>query len=134
MPECHKCPYNGTGNPICLSCAGPPDTNHRGRSHISIDAGDDAQTLGEVAASIQQMKEADQHDGHKEPAGIDAARRVLHEFVTLADDDVRLVCSLMRGESMAAVAKREGLTRATISWRVKRLVAKHPVFSFLRQG
>jgi hypothetical protein len=83
---------------------------------------------------MQQMQEADQHDGHREPAGIDAARRVLHEFVTLADDDVRLVCSLMRGESMAAVAKREGLTRAAVSWRVKRLVAKHPVFSFLRQG
>ncbi len=83
---------------------------------------------------MQVQEEADQHDGHREPAGIDAARRVLHEFVTLADDDVRLVCSLMRGESMAAVAKREGLTRAAVSWRVKRLVAKHPVFSFLRQG
>lgn len=133
MPECHKCPHNGTGSPACLTCAGPPDTNHRGRSHISIDAGDDAQTLGEVAASMQQMQEAEQQTG-REPAGIDAARRVLHEFVTLADDDVRLVCSLMRGESMAAVAKREGLTRAAVSWRVKRLVAKHPVFSFLRQG
>lgn len=132
MPECHKCPHNGTGNPICLTCAGPPDTNHRGRSHISIDAGEGAQTLGEVAASMQ-VQEADQQTV-REPAGIDAARRVLHEFVTLADDDVRLVCSLMRGESMAAVAKREGLTRAAVSWRVKRLVAKHPVFSFLRQG
>ena len=133
MPECHKCPHNGTGNPICLTCAGPPDTNHRGRSHISIDAGEGAQTLGEVEASMQVQEEADQQTA-MEPAGIDAARRVLHEFVMLADDDVRLVCSLMRGESMAAVAKREGLTRAAVSWRVKRLVAKHPVFSFLRQG
>lgn len=133
MPECHKCPHNGTGSPACLTCAGPPDTNHRGRSHISIDAGEGAQTLGEVAASMQQMQEADQQTA-MEPAEIDAARRVLHEFVMLADDDVRLVCSLMRGESMAAVAKREGLTRAAVSWRVKRLAAKHPVFSFLRQG
>lgn len=38
MPECHKCPLNQTGDPRCLSCAGPSEQpNHHGRSHISIE-------------------------------------------------------------------------------------------------
>lgn len=38
MPECHKCPLNQTGDPRCLSCAGPAEQpNHHGLSHISIE-------------------------------------------------------------------------------------------------
>jgi hypothetical protein len=38
----------------------------------------------------------------------------------------------MRGENMALVGKRQGMTRAAISARVKKLVEKHPSFRFLR--
>lgn len=36
MPECHKCPLNQTGDPRCLSCAGPRDDKHRGQSFIPL--------------------------------------------------------------------------------------------------
>jgi hypothetical protein len=38
MPECHKCPYNGTGSNECLKCAGPSEElNHHGSVHVSAD-------------------------------------------------------------------------------------------------
>lgn len=129
MAECHKCRFNGLGNPICIRCPGPADTNHHGQTHISMDAGADAQTFGEVEASLRRVA---QPEIARELPEIDAARRVLAEFMALSDPDLRLVRALMRGESMAAFGKTEGLTRAAVSWRVKQIAKKHPVFSFLR--
>lgn len=51
MPECHRCEHSGRGRVNCLACAGPAETNHKGRSHVSLDAGG-PQTLGEVDAVI----------------------------------------------------------------------------------
>jgi hypothetical protein len=53
MPECHTCDRNGKSDPACLKCRGPAETNHRGKTFLSIDAGSDSQsqTLGEVEAA-----------------------------------------------------------------------------------
>jgi len=131
MPECHKCLLNGQRSPKCLSCKGPPDTNHKGASHISIDAGEDDRTLGETLASLA----VSDHRGAAPIAdALDMARLVACEFCSLSASEFALVQQLMRGGTMAGVGRNAKLTRATISARVKRLVARHPVFEFLRQG
>jgi len=131
MPECHKCLLNGQRSPKCLSCKGPPDTNHKGASHISIDAGEDDRTLGETLASLATPRPVD--DDSLADA-LDMARRVACEFCALSASEFALVQKLMQGGTMAGVGRNAKLTRATISARVKRLVARHPVFEFLRQG
>ena len=39
MPECHKCIHNGRRSSACITCKGPSEHNHHGRSFVSIDAG-----------------------------------------------------------------------------------------------
>ncbi len=52
MPECHSCSHNGLSWLGCLRCKGPPDTNHKGQTFVSLDAGSErGQTLGECEAS-----------------------------------------------------------------------------------
>ena len=52
MPECHSCKHNGLSWPGCLRCKGPADTNHKGQTFVSLDAGSErGQTLGECEAS-----------------------------------------------------------------------------------
>lgn len=66
MPECHRCDHDGRCDPRCLRCKGPPDSNHKGRTFISFDAGsgkltrhecvsDAGQTFGEVLASTEAI-------------------------------------------------------------------------------
>lgn len=128
MPDCHKCPYNGKGSARCLTCRGPADTNHHGRNHISIDAGD-GQTLGEVEASAAVDRHADEYRPEISP---DAAR-VAAMMLDLDCDEFVLVKALIRGRTMADVAREAGQTRAAVSARLKRLVERHPVFAFLRR-
>jgi hypothetical protein len=115
---------------MCLTCHGPPETNHKGRTHISIDAGD-GQTLGEVEASHAA---ASRNAGNAEdiPGISPDAERVASAFLSLDADDFALVKALLAGRSMADVARDAGLTRAAVSARCKRLAARNPVFAFLR--
>lgn len=136
MPECHNCPYNGKGNPICLTCPGPPETNHKGRTHLSMDAGEGGQTLGEVEAAMSRKKpfeRAECREAQPETeAETEAARRVAYEFTSLTAQEFGLAQALMRGQSMAQAARGLGLTKAAVSARVRKLVQKHPSFRFLR--
>lgn len=128
--DCHKCQHNGKGSTACLSCKGPSETNHKGRSHVSIDAGGNSQTMGEVEASISVMfKDVKSKFPRIHP---DAAKVAL-AFLSMDDADFRLVKALLGGKTMASVAREAGLTRAAVSAQVKRLAVKHPVFSFLRR-
>lgn len=133
MPECHKCPLNGTGSAECLMCMGPAESNHKGRSHISMDAGMGAQTLGEVKAAMGVWRGTGEVRAGLPPVSADAVK-VATMMLELDEAEFRLVRGLLRdGKSMAAIAREEGLARATVSARVKKLVERHPVFSFLRQ-
>lgn len=130
MPECHRCPYNGKGDPICLTCSGPPETNNKGRSHISMDAGEGAQTLGEVEAALarhgRESGEGEGYDGH-DPA------EVARAFMALSVEEFGLVRALLAGKTMTKIGRAEGVTKAAISARLKALVERHPVFGFLRR-
>jgi len=130
MPECHKCPHDGKGSDACITCGGAAETNHKGRSHVSIDAGD-GQTLGEVEASIAAVWRG--WEGERFPEVSPDAVKVAAAFLSMDDAEFALVRSLMSGKSMSDVAREEGVTRASVSWRVKRLAGRHPVFAFLRR-
>lgn len=156
--ECHRCPNNGKSSTACLSCDGPPDTNHRGQTFLSINAGQgkDGQTLGEVEASFERKTTFEQAEcleidaeevdlerlGNNslrkggepeyESEAVTAARSIAYAFTSLTELEFYLVQRLMRGENMAQIGKRQGMTRAAISARVKKLVQKHPAFQFLR--
>jgi hypothetical protein len=112
--------------------------------------------LGEIEASLNDKRpfdraecleidveevEADPHgrtrtdadrDGYPESEAVSVARQVAYAFTSLTELEYHLVQRLMRGENMAQVGKRQGMTRAAISARVKKLVEKHPAFRFLR--
>lgn len=133
MPECHRCEHNGTGSTACLRCRGPAETNHKGRTFLSIDAGDEPQTLGEVEASAavryrQETLEAEASER------IDASnlREALRTVFDLSPENFAMVRAFFHGATMADVGRDMGMTRATISARVKRLVKRHPAFAFLR--
>ena len=75
MPECHSCSHNGLSWLGCLRCKGPSETNHKGQTFVSIDAGSgkltrqrsgsaNGQTFGEMLASTEAI------DGH-EPDALD---------------------------------------------------------------
>ena len=124
MPECHKCVHNGKGSEACWTCKGPAETNHKGRSHVSIDAGG-AQTLGLVQASVTIR------GGHDDTVSEDA-RHLLAALLGLLPEEFLLIKRLLAGRSMADIAREDGLTRAAISDQVRKLVEQHPEFYFLR--
>jgi DNA-binding NarL/FixJ family response regulator len=132
MPECHRCPYNGKHSKACLKCKGPADTNHKGKSFVSIDSGD-GQTLGEVEASARISVFSHEDVRSRMPRVHPDAVRVAVAFLSLTQSDFELVQALLGGKNMSDVSRDVGLTRAAISAQVKRLVRKHPVFAFLRR-
>lgn len=159
MPECHNCPENGKQSQACIACNGPADTNHRGQTFLSINSGqrgEDGQTLGEIEATLNDKRPFDRaecleidveevdrdplwqnrgfvpHDHQPESEAITAARAIAYAFTSLTELEFYLVQRLMRGENMAQIGKRQGMTRAAISARVKKLVQQNPAFRFLR--
>ena len=130
MPECHKCEHDGKRSEACLTCRGAAETNHKGRSHVSIDAGG-AQTLGEVEAARAEI--AARRFIRRGKVGTEAAE-VVRVMLSLSVKDFALVKALLAGKSMADVAREDGKTRAAVSDRVRKLVGRHPVFKFLRRN
>ena len=133
MPECHRCEHNQTGSAACLKCRGPAETNHKGRTFLSIDAGDEPQTIGEVEACAavryrQETIEAESSD-HIDVANL---REALRTVFDLSPENFAMVRAFFHGATMADVGRDMGMTRATISARVKKLVKRHPAFAFLR--
>lgn len=127
MPECHKCEYNGTGNPICLKCKGPSNNQYnRGQVHVSLDCENRDQIEKRVfqPAECVELKLDD--------CCQDAVTRLLAVLVQLSDDDVLLVLALMRSNTLTAHGRVNGLTRSAVCWRLKQLTEQHPELSFLR--
>jgi len=132
MPECHKCTLNGTGSEACLTCKGPPETNHHGKTHVSLDSevANDPQTGAEVEAS---MTVCDRY----EPPCIekidlpdccaDTARRLLAFLSSLEASDLSLVIWRAQGRSLAAWGRRNGFTRQYAHHRYTLLSDKEPV-------
>lgn len=127
MPECHRCEYNGTGNPICLKCKGPSNNQYnRGQVHVSLDVENRDQIEKRVfqPAECVELELGD--------CCQDAVRRLLAVLVQLTDADVLLVLALMRSDTLTKHGRVNGLTRSAVCWRLKKLTEQHPELSFLR--
>lgn len=103
MPECHRCPYNGTGSRKCLKCAGPSDSpNHHGVVHVSIDA---LEYLRPVAKhqSFESMETAWK---------LEFARKVMQ----LRDIERRVLFAKMENakETVTSLARRLKVSRVTV--------------------
>lgn len=133
MPLCHNCEYNGKADSHCLDCAGPSDTPYnKGKTHLSIDAGD-VQTLGAVAASRQKQQQnadIDAQAAELDEASVEfgmhvGALRVIQYFCDLDPAEVSLILMSLHN-NLANIGRECGLTRAAISLRMQKIVEKHP--------
>ena len=126
MPECHRCHLNGTGSNACLKCPGPPDTNHKGRIMVSIDAGDNQQTGAEVEASLADTYQPSTGEEIALPdCCADAVRRLLATIVALDDAELLLLMRRLRGQSLASIAGIRRQTRQASHAQWNRIVARH---------
>lgn len=147
MPECHNCPHNGSPTDACLSCKGPPETNHKGKTWVSLDATEgerDDQSAALVEASLLAFGEAPETDHDDETQGADgsdaprcgadmpeccedAARRALATVFGLSNEDLVLFAHRMRGGMLSAFGRDFGLTRQGAHQRWLSLMRRHPV-------
>lgn len=130
MPECHKCPLNGTGSPECLECKGPPETNHHGRVHVSLQSSEAVN----IAASKKSFEKAECIELKLDSCCQDAVRRLLAVFAELSADDISMVCHLLKDRSLAEWGRNHGMTKQAASYRHKRLVKRHPEIRVLLYG
>ncbi len=127
MPECHHCPHNGTASPACLDCKGPPETNHKGKTWVSLDSGEGPQTAAMVEAVMEPIQTAGECGGvAMESCCADAARRLLAYLVGLSPTDLSLVLARVRGLPMAAWGRRYGVTKQGAQQRWRAIVRRHP--------
>lgn len=146
MPECHNCPHNGRANEACLACKGPPETNHKGKTFVSLDAtteGDGGQSAAMVEAAMLafgEEPEPDHDDETPSPDGADAprcgadmpeccedaARRALAFVLALPNEDLLLLAHRSRGGNMAAFGKVARMSKQAVHIRWARIVRQHP--------
>jgi len=129
VPECHRCQYDGKGDPHCLTCKGPPATNNKGRYVVSRDSGGGHRSEAEVASDTKRISVARTYNPAKE---LDYALEVIYAFVELTQVEFDLVRQLVGGATQSDIARAHGLTRQAISLAMRKLVKKHPVFGVLR--
>jgi DNA-directed RNA polymerase specialized sigma24 family protein len=120
MPECHKCPHNGKRRRQCLSCPGPSDDNHHGRTHVEFDpelvdhvparAVDETSPLAAAAAFVNGMMV------------LDAKTRRVVETRFLHPD-----------QSVAALARSLRVSRQAVHQRLRRAVKAWPRLNELLQ-
>jgi hypothetical protein len=127
MPECHKCPHNGQGSPFCLKCIGPSDSNHHGRTFVSLDSGHAAQTGAEVEAALKVEQQEPQDDLiNLQACCADAVRRLVGFLARIEKADLSLLDWIGQGKSMYSWAKQHGVSRQAASSRYAMLCRKIP--------
>lgn len=130
MPECHRCKFNGKGDPRCLTCKGPPEVNNKGRYVVSMDSAESGrQSCGEVAATCKRIGTGRSFVPSPE---LDLALKVVYVFAELTPIEFDMVRLLFGGATQSDIARARGLTRQAISLAMRKLVKKHPVFGALR--
>ena len=122
MPECHKCQHDGKGRRACLTCPGPSDApNHKGRSHISIDA-----ITGENMRSVESMMPAPttQEPEPEHPASA-AVRWIAH----LPPQDTAVLQAAIKtpDASIREIGRQTGYSTRKVAVAMRRIVASVPV-------
>ncbi len=126
MPECHNCAHNGRRSEACLTCSGPPETNHKGKTWVSLDSGDDPQTAAMVEAVMEPVRTEESGGVALEDCCADAARRLLAYLATLASADLSLLLSRVGGKPMADWGRTFGVTKQGAHQRWLALCRRHP--------
>lgn len=124
MPECHKCPKDGTGSPDCQRCRGPSDgPNNHGRNHVSLE-----QVEKFVAAPLPSPAESE---------CFDAALHAIRALMALGLVEREIVFARMRGEQFNIITARlnmvltKRITVQGVHAKAKRAIALHPVLAEL---
>ena len=131
MPECHRCRFNGLGDPRCLSCKGPPEVNHKGRNIVSRDSGNGRRSKAEVESDTKRIPVA---RSYTPPVVFEYALEVVYAFSSLSVEEFSLVRMFLNGATQSQMARAQGVTRQAVSLAVKKLVKKHQIFGVLREN
>lgn len=131
MPDCHKCPRNGRPTRACLTCKGPAETNHKGRSHVSLDADSQdsghGQSWADVDAVIHDARAAGDpapgQDGDREQAIAFMAR-----LFALDERTFRIVrWRFLHPETpLPVIARRFRLSTQAVHQRLQKLAETWP--------
>jgi hypothetical protein len=117
MPECHKCPHNGKRSSACLKCKGPAESNHHGRTFVSVDAGPP-----EFVESI-----CTQEDLEPEPEHESASVLVWLSALTPRQRDALFLKLKDPSLSMREIGRQTGWSQRTISRDLQAVVESIPV-------
>lgn len=131
MPECHRCPFDGKGDPRCLTCKGPPEVNNKGRNVVSRDSGNSRRSKAETESDTKRIPVA---RSYNPPIVFDYALEVVYAFSSLSVEEFVLVRMFLNGATQSQMARAQGVTRQAVSLAVKKLVQRHPVFGVLRDN
>lgn len=128
MPECHKCKHDGKHSKVCVRCAGPGETNHKGRSHISLDASNDGgQTLGDVLA-VASASAKGRPPMMRSRADRLAAVTAFMAIMEMDDRSFRIVRARFRDPSvpLSVLAKRYRVSTQAVHQRLQSLAEAWP--------
>ena len=129
MPVCHKCAHNLQGHAECLSCRGPGEPSHAGKSFVSLSSMDDpAGYLHAHAAEGWRITGAGGGEGVTGlPDGVeDYLRRLLSSFAQMKDGQAVICRRLLAGQTMAEAARGMGVTRQAVYSAVRKMMRQFP--------
>ena len=115
MPECHKCEWDGKQSKRCLKCKGPAETNHKGRSIVSLDAKDGREF--DFALPVGSISDP-----------VRAVADTLRSLLQLDPVTQRLIMRMMLApdQSLTCTATRMGLSLSAAHGRLKRARTRIP--------
>ena len=114
MPLCHQCEWNerppdDAKRAACLACPGPSENlTHKGRIHVSMDAGG-VQTAAAVEAALQKRAQEAAEDADDGIALPDCCRRavftLLDYLCQLDERQLKILLEVAQGHSLAEIAR-----------------------------
>ena len=121
MPLCHQCRWNAEPptaekTAACTACDGPGESlTHKGRVHVSIDAGG-PQTAAEVEASLQKLKAdaeaaAEAEALHLPDCCRQTALALLDYMDGLTGQELKVLVEVAHGASLADIGAAGGVER-----------------------
>lgn len=140
---CHNCPHKEqieAARSRCLSCTRcNGERVHIGdASMVHLDAMEDEHGV-EVALALSRSHYNPAHDTGESLADVPPdvlpwLERALEPFTRLTDSEAVLVCAMMRGETVAEIARRIGELPQTTHFRWRRLLQKNSVWKAIATG
>ena len=140
---CHKCPHKEqieAARSRCLSCTRCNGDRVKigDASMVHLDAMENEHGV-EVALALSRRlyNPADDTGDSRTDVPADVLpwlERALEPFTRLTDPEALLVCAMMRGETVAEIARRIGELPQTTHFRWQRLLQKNPLWRVIANG